>query len=73
MLEQYNTDIEGEVVDIGANVGDSSLYFAAKGASHVYVPMSGLIPTYVILFQGMSVMYFTLYVLKFTVIEYTHK
>lgn len=36
MLEQYNTDIEGEVVDIGANVGDSSLYFAAKGASHVY-------------------------------------
>ena len=36
VLEQYNTEIEGEVVDIGANIGDSSLYFAAKGASHVY-------------------------------------
>ena len=36
VLEQYNTEVEGEVVDIGANIGDSSLYFAAKGASHVY-------------------------------------
>ena len=36
VLEQYNTDVEGEVVDIRANVGDSSLYFTAKGASHVY-------------------------------------
>ena len=36
VLEQYNTEIEGEVVDIGANIGDSSLYFAVKCASHVY-------------------------------------
>ncbi|WOE50948.1 FkbM family methyltransferase [Sulfuracidifex metallicus] len=36
ILEQYNTEIEGEVVDIGANIGDSAIYFALKGASHVY-------------------------------------
>ena len=35
-LEQYNTEIQGEVVDIGSNIGDSAIYFAIKGASHVY-------------------------------------
>jgi len=36
IVEQYTTEIEGEVVDIGANIGDSAIYFALKGASHVY-------------------------------------
>jgi len=36
VLEQYNTEIQGDVVDIGANIGDSAIYFALKGASHVY-------------------------------------
>ncbi|BBG23182.1 hypothetical protein IC006_0466 [Sulfuracidifex tepidarius] len=35
-IKQYNNEIEGEVVDIGANIGDSAIYFALKGASHVY-------------------------------------
>jgi len=30
-------DVEGkDVVDIGANIGDSAIYFALKGAKHVY-------------------------------------
>ncbi|AWR93971.1 FkbM family methyltransferase [Acidianus brierleyi] len=33
---QYDTDVQGEVIDIGANIGDSAIYFAVKGASHVY-------------------------------------
>jgi FkbM family methyltransferase len=32
----YDTDIQGEVLDIGTNIGDSAIYFAIKGASHVY-------------------------------------
>ncbi|XDF44308.1 FkbM family methyltransferase [Saccharolobus solfataricus] len=36
VLEQYNTEIQGDVIDIGANIGDSAIYFALKGASHVY-------------------------------------
>ena len=36
ILEQYNTEIEGEVVDIGTNIGDSAIYFVLKGATHVY-------------------------------------
>ncbi|QXJ31883.1 FkbM family methyltransferase [Saccharolobus shibatae] len=36
-LKQYDIDVKDrEVVDIGANVGDSAIYFAAKGASRVY-------------------------------------
>lgn len=34
--EQYNTEVQGDVIDIGANIGDSAIYFASKGASHVY-------------------------------------
>jgi len=36
--EQYkNLDVKGkDVVDIGANIGDSAIYFALKGARHVY-------------------------------------
>ena len=36
--EQYGwLDVkEKEVIDIGANVGDSAIYFALKGAKHVY-------------------------------------
>jgi methyltransferase, FkbM family len=36
--EQYaSLNIEGkDVVDIGANIGDSAIYFALKGAKHVY-------------------------------------
>ena len=36
--EQYGwLDVKGkEVIDIGANVGDSAIYFALKGAKHVY-------------------------------------
>jgi FkbM family methyltransferase len=34
--EQYNIDVKGrEVVDVGANIGDSSIYFAIKGAKKV--------------------------------------
>ncbi|MCI2414733.1 MAG: FkbM family methyltransferase [Candidatus Aramenus sp.] len=33
--EQYNVDVNGEVVDVGANIGDSSIYFAIKGAKKV--------------------------------------
>jgi FkbM family methyltransferase len=34
--EQYNVDVEGrEVVDVGANIGDSSIYFSIKGAKKV--------------------------------------
>jgi FkbM family methyltransferase len=34
--EQYNVDVKGrEVVDVGANIGDSSIYFAIKGARKV--------------------------------------
>ncbi len=34
--EQYNVDVKGrEVVDVGANIGDSSIYFAIKGAKKV--------------------------------------
>lgn len=36
VLEQYNTEIQGDVIDIGANIGDSAIYFALKGASHIY-------------------------------------
>jgi FkbM family methyltransferase len=35
-VEQYNTEIQGNVIDIGASIGDSAIYFALKGASHVY-------------------------------------
>lgn len=36
--EQYKwLNVEGkEVIDIGANIGDSAIYFALKGAKHVY-------------------------------------
>ena len=36
--EQYkNLDVKGkDVVDVGANIGDSAIYFALKGAKHVY-------------------------------------
>ena len=36
--EQYaSLNVEGkDVVDIGANIGDSAIYFALKGAKHVY-------------------------------------
>jgi len=36
--EQFkNLDVKGkDVVDIGANIGDSAIYFALKGAKHVY-------------------------------------
>jgi len=36
--EQYkNLDVKGkDVVDIGANIGDTAIYFALKGAKHVY-------------------------------------
>ncbi|ARM74632.1 FkbM family methyltransferase [Acidianus manzaensis] len=35
--EEYNTDVSSkEVVDVGANVGDTALYFALKGAKKVY-------------------------------------
>ena len=36
--EQYRwLDVKGKhVIDIGANVGDSAIYFALKGAKHVY-------------------------------------
>ena len=36
--EQYGwLDVKGkDVIDIGANVGDSAIYFALKGAKHVY-------------------------------------
>ena len=36
--EQYGwLDVKGkDVIDIGANVGDSAIYFALKGAEHVY-------------------------------------
>jgi len=36
--EQYKwLDVEGKnVVDVGANVGDTAIYFALKGAKHVY-------------------------------------
>lgn len=36
--EQYNwLDVKGKnVIDIGANIGDSAIYFALKGAKHVY-------------------------------------
>lgn len=40
ILEQYNTEIEGEVVDIGANIGDSAIYFALKG--HLTFMLSSL-------------------------------
>ncbi|TRM75065.1 FkbM family methyltransferase [Sulfolobus sp. A20-N-F6] len=34
--EQYNVDVEGrEVVDVGANIGDTAVYFAIKGAKRV--------------------------------------
>ena len=33
---QYDTYVQGDVIDIGANIGDSTIYFAVKGASHVY-------------------------------------
>jgi len=44
VLEQYNTEIQGDVIDIGANIGDSAIYFALKGASHVYAfePLSAV-------------------------------
>jgi len=36
-LEQYKIDkIDGEVLDIGANIGDTAIYFALKGAEKVY-------------------------------------
>jgi len=35
-IQQYNTEIQGDVIDIGANIGDSAIYFALKGASYVY-------------------------------------
>ena len=36
--EQYKwLDVKGkDVVDVGANVGDTAIYFALKGAKHVY-------------------------------------
>ncbi len=36
--EQYGwLDVKGkDVIDIGANIGDSAIYFALKGAKHVY-------------------------------------
>jgi len=36
--EQYKwLDVEGKnVVDVGANIGDTAIYFALKGAKHVY-------------------------------------
>jgi len=36
--EQYRwLDVEGkDVVDVGANIGDTAIYFALKGAKHVY-------------------------------------
>lgn len=38
MKEQYSwLDVkEKDVIDIGANIGDSAIYFALKGAKHVY-------------------------------------
>jgi FkbM family methyltransferase len=44
LLERYYTEIQGEVIDIGANIGDSAIYFALKGASHVYAfePLSSV-------------------------------
>ncbi len=38
MEEQYSwLDVkEKDVIDIGANIGDSAIYFALKGAKHVY-------------------------------------
>ena len=38
ILQQYNWfDVKGKnVVDIGANIGDTAIYFALKGAKHVY-------------------------------------
>ena len=36
-LEDYKLDVkEREVVDIGANIGDTAIYFSVKGAKHVY-------------------------------------
>ncbi|BDC17465.1 hypothetical protein HS5_03550 [Acidianus sp. HS-5] len=36
-LKSYNVEVNGrEVVDVGANIGDSTLWFALKGAKHVY-------------------------------------
>lgn len=35
--EDYKLDVkEREVVDIGANIGDTAIYFSVKGAKHVY-------------------------------------
>ena len=38
MKQQYKwLDVKGkDVIDIGANIGDSAIYFALKGAKHVY-------------------------------------
>ena len=36
-LKSYDVEVKDrEVVDIGANIGDSTLWFAANGAKHVY-------------------------------------
>ncbi len=36
-LKTYSTDVKDrEVVDIGANIGDSAIWFAINGAKHVY-------------------------------------
>lgn len=35
--KQYNINVKGrEVLDIGANIGDTPIYFISKGAYHVY-------------------------------------
>lgn len=37
IMENYNAEVMNrEVVDIGANIGDTAIYFAIKGAKHVY-------------------------------------
>ncbi|BCU68776.1 FkbM family methyltransferase [Stygiolobus caldivivus] len=54
VLEQYNTEIEGEVVDIGANIGDSAIYFVLKGATHVYA-FEPLFTVYKIALQNVKI------------------
>ncbi|WP_338604544.1 FkbM family methyltransferase [Sulfolobus tengchongensis] len=44
--ESYEADVHGkEVIDIGANVGDTALYFAINGAKRVY-SFEPLLPAY---------------------------
>ncbi len=33
--DTYSTDIDGDVVDVGSNIGDSTIYFILKGARRV--------------------------------------